>query len=137
MVRASARLCLPLRRAEPDTNRILKHAEECSILLCAQRAACRVEERTFVYDMRTGGILPPPRRSNAMRGKICRFRADARYRRFRARKVQQKDFGVHIQEHETAIQKDGPRGQAVSTGGAQKGKIKDKTKIQRRAVAFL
>ena len=37
---------------------------------------------------------------------------------------------------ETAIQKDRPRGQAVSTGGAQKGKIKGKTKCQRRAVIF-
>ena len=42
-------------------------------MLCAQRAACRVEERTFVYDMRTGGILPPPRRSNAMLGEIRTF----------------------------------------------------------------
>ena len=137
MVRASARLCLPLRRAEPDTNRILKRAGECSILLCAQRAACQVEERTFVYDMRTGGILPLPRRSNAQRSKICHFRADARYRRLCARKVQQKDFGVHIQEHETAIQKYWPRGQAVSKGGAQKGAVKGKTKSQRRAVVFL
>ena len=33
--------------------------------------------------------------------------------------------------------KDRPRGQAVSTGGAQKRKIKGKTKCQRRAIVFL